>query len=499
MFLLYFLNTTASSTASSSEILVEYLRLGYESLHSSWYIGVILGLISSFAGAMGDNLVRLSFVREQHGRAGAGSRGLGSGGRDTNENSLGSDNGSSKRHRSRMEAGDEEQSNRIRKSARSLFRRPLWLLGTFLTVVINPLLTVLALKFAAASIVLPFGGMHIFWNVILVGYLLQEKLLPSDFLGSACILSGITLVIAYGAHDLPPYTISSLKLLITRPVFLGYVAIVFMYIVYCMLVTPPFSSLPAWRSSSSSSSASHLGQEQERPVNKHTARTPFCTGGRNAAGLGLDDFLTDETVYSSTEEGRGGGRTRRRLLLLSSGGSRIGAPYWLQGFTVSSLSGVFGGLGNLSAKALIEIIGSEGIYNCLRRYEFFLSLALTAFLCGLQLFFLNVALYRYEAKYVVPMVNATLIASGSVGGILLFEEYAHMANTSIYAFGCGSFLVVMGILVLTTAASGAVSKAAQPEYIAKRIRELGCDGTEDERKHLSSSFTPPLPGECSTF
>lgn len=116
-------------------------------------------------------------------------------------------------------------------------------------------------------------------------------------------------------------------------------------------------------------------------------------GAKNAAGLGLDDFLTDETVYSSTEEGRGGGRTRRRLLL-SSGGSRIDAPYWLQGFTVSSLSGVFGGLGNLSAKALIEIIGSEGIYNCLRRYEFFLSLALTAFLCGLQLFFLNVALYR---------------------------------------------------------------------------------------------------------
>lgn len=88
---------------------------------------------------------------------------------------------------------------------------------------------------------------------------------------------------------------------------------------------------------------------------------------------------------------------------------------------------------------------------------------------------------RYEAKYVVPMVNATLIASGSVGGILLFEEYAHMPNTSIYAFASGSFLVVMGILILTTAASGAVSKAAQPEYIAKRIRELGCDGTEDER------------------
>lgn len=94
---------------------------------------------------------------------------------------------------------------------------------------------------------------------------------------------------------------------------------------------------------------------------------------------------------------------------------------------------------------------------------------------------LPLLLFRYEAKYVVPMVNATLIASGSVGGILLFEEYAHMASTSIYAFACGSFLVVMGILVLTTAASGAVSKAAQPEYIAKRIRELGCDGTEDER------------------
>lgn len=70
MVLFLFLHTTAASSsstvASSSELLVEYLRLGYESLHRSWYIGVILGLVSSFAGAMGDNLVRLSFVRVRH-------------------------------------------------------------------------------------------------------------------------------------------------------------------------------------------------------------------------------------------------------------------------------------------------------------------------------------------------------------------------------------------------------------------------------------------------
>lgn len=91
-------------------------------------------------------------VQEQRGRAGAGSRGLGS------ESGLGSDNENPKNHRSRMKTGDEEQPNRIRRSARSLFRRPLWLLGTFLTVVINPLLTVLALKFAAAVSVRTPGG-----------------------------------------------------------------------------------------------------------------------------------------------------------------------------------------------------------------------------------------------------------------------------------------------------------------------------------------------------
>lgn len=128
----------------------------------------------------------------------------------------------------------------------------------------------------------------------------------------------------------------------------------------------------------------------------------FSTGGKTPVGLGLDDFLTEDTVYSSTGDRREGGRTgrsRRRLLLFpfsssTTGTTRVEPPYWLQGFTVSSLSGVFGGLGNLSAKALIEIIGSEGIFNCLYRYEFFLSVTLTAVLCGFQLFFLNVALYR---------------------------------------------------------------------------------------------------------
>ncbi|PFH35861.1 hypothetical protein BESB_055120 [Besnoitia besnoiti] len=404
----------AISTTPSPHALVQYLVESCHSLHSTWYIGVILSIVSSFAGALGDNIVRLSYVKE---------RGRGN-------------------------------------TTRSLHQRPLWLLGTFLTVIVNPVLTIMALKFAAASIVLPFGGMHIFWNVILVGYLLREKLLPSDIIGSMCILFGIVIVIAYGAHEVPPYTLTSLSAMIAQPAFSVYLLAVFVCLAYCTLTSPI-----------------------------HTAACFVLSSLREDGGA--------RSVWSDYAFSTGKGTTDSLRLLPTSAGPVTEPPLWLQRLTVSALSGVFGGLGNLSAKALIEILSSEGLAVCLQRYGFYLCCLATVLFCGSQLFYLNLALSRHEAKYVVPMVNSTLIASGSLGGILLFQEYANMSVPSIAAFSGGACSVVLGIMILAASSYSAVSKATQPEYVAQRMKEL--DGTDDERIALNAASQCSIPKMSPTF
>ncbi|KFG45884.1 magnesium transporter NIPA [Toxoplasma gondii GAB2-2007-GAL-DOM2] len=406
-----------SMFSSSPPVSLEELMESCHSLQSTWCIGVVLCLLSSFAGALGDNIVRLSFLKER-GRS-------------------------------------------VYCSTRSLHQRPLWLIGTLLTVIVNPVLTLLALKLAAASIVLPFAGMHIFWNVILVGYLLREELLGVDIIGSLCIIFGIVVVIAYGAHQLPSYTLASLTGMASHSAFTVYLLVSSLVVICFMfaIATPVHRGL-AWLFMAS--------------------RVQDCvTGG-----------LLSGSSFVSAQRGTDSAR-------LSPGLSAQGLtrpPLWLQRLSVSALSGIFGGLGNLSAKAAIEVVSSEGFAMCIRTWGFYVCCTSTLVLCGLQLVYLNLALSRYEAKYVVPMVNATLIASGSVGGILLFQEYAHMSLSSIAAFSCGACLVVLGIIILAMSSSKAASKASPPEFMAQRMLDL--DATDDERRGLNCEPSFPKSRMC---
>eukprot|EP01068_Selenidium_serpulae_P013808 Selendium_serpulae@DN6012_c0_g1_i2.p1 len=85
-----------------------------------WLIGVTITIVGSFLGALGDILVRLSFTRE-----------------DKKDEAL----------------------------RRPLIKRPLWLSGMFCSVVLDGVMTIVALNFTSAAIVTPFAGLHIFWKI----------------------------------------------------------------------------------------------------------------------------------------------------------------------------------------------------------------------------------------------------------------------------------------------------------------------------------------------
>ncbi|KEP60204.1 UNVERIFIED_CONTAM: hypothetical protein HHA_288820 [Hammondia hammondi] len=126
----------------------------------------------------------------------------------------------------------------------------------------------------------------------------------------------------------------------------------------------------------------------------------------------------------------------------------------VQRIALSSASGIVGGATNIGAKALVIALAGFLAHprETLRSWSTYLIVFIAAFLGLFQLYYLNMALRKYEASYVVPMINSFLIASGSVGGILILQE--HPDNWA--AFFCGLSLVVCGVFVL----SG--SKAAGP-------------------------------------
>ncbi|KAF8819575.1 hypothetical protein IE077_000807 [Cardiosporidium cionae] len=252
-----------------------------EVVHSTWYIGVFCALVASFVGALGDNVVRLSFLREER---------------------------------------------RQRKIVRPYYKRPLWVFGEFLTIVCNPALTLAALKFSAASIVVPFGGLHIFWNVCLCGYLLRERLSRAEIFGSLVILMGIVLVVFFGTHEIPEYSVDRLITLMKQPMFIFYSVVAAFSIGFC-----------------------------------------WYFGNVEVIGTIQDMFYARVDVL------------------------------------------------NKSARNLSK-------------------------------HFLHVC--RYEAKFVVPMVNACLVASGSTGGILFFQEYGDLSELDVLFFSIGVSSVIGGIFIL---------------------------------------------------
>ncbi|KFH02141.1 magnesium transporter NIPA [Toxoplasma gondii VAND] len=143
---------------------------------------------------------------------------------------------------------------------RPLYLRPLWIIGTCLGTVINSLLSIISLDFATAAIVTPFAGLHIFWNVILSRFVLQEQVLPQHYIGSALILLGLLLVLCFGVHTPPPLSLEQLLRLYSQNTCVFYFFLSILCISFCIFVAlvgrdfpesvshSPFSSVTSCRS-----------------------------------------------------------------------------------------------------------------------------------------------------------------------------------------------------------------------------------------------------------
>ncbi|OII72931.1 uncharacterized protein cubi_02162 [Cryptosporidium ubiquitum] len=134
---------------------------------------------------------------------------------------------------------------------------------------------------------------------------------------------------------------------------------------------------------------------------------------------------------------------------------RIEISTAIKRFCICSVSGLVGGYTNVLVQNLIQIILIDGIYVLFHRLTY--QLLFIIFITGsIQWAFWNTALSKFQAIFVVPIVNSVLIASSGFCNLMLYYDKQYISNSILGLFFqinflFGQFLIVLGIYIISRA------------------------------------------------
>ena len=151
-----------------------------------WYIGVLLMVLSTFFGALGNVCIKQSFNVEA------------------------------------SAAADSSLTPAARRRAR-LVSWAFWILGApVFTIVLGAVMNVAAFAFAAQSLLSPFAATTIVWNSLLAPCCLRERLTRRDLAGTFVVVAGCAVAGASAPHSAATYTLDELLRLYAAPAFIAY-------------------------------------------------------------------------------------------------------------------------------------------------------------------------------------------------------------------------------------------------------------------------------------
>ena len=151
-----------------------------------WYVGVLLMVLSTFFGALGNVCIKQSFNVQASADA------------------------------------DSSLTPAARRRAR-LVSWAFWLLGApVFTIVLGSAINVAAFAFAAQSLLSPFAATTIVWNTLLAPCCLHERLTRRDLAGTLVVVAGCVVAGASAPHSAATYTLDALLGLYTAPAFVAY-------------------------------------------------------------------------------------------------------------------------------------------------------------------------------------------------------------------------------------------------------------------------------------
>ena len=285
--------------------------------------------------------------------------------------------------------------------------QPGWIIGMVL-VFIGSIGDFSALALAAESIVAPIGSITLVANVVFAHYWLKESINWRELSGTAMIVIGSVLSVAFGDHTAVSYTVRDLLSFYGRTLFIIYAIIAFSAAIYMFMQHKRMTPL------------------KQKLVDSYK-RYEVAYDASDQATMDYEDFMIValEAKYKPFER--------------------------FHPFSLCALSGILGAQSVMFGKAVSELIsttisGDNQLFNPL----FYLFLiAMLACVFG-QLHFLAIALNFFDALYVVPVFQCFFISGSTIGGACFFGEFDDFNGLQWTLFPLGFIITIGGVLILST-------------------------------------------------
>ncbi|KAL7065936.1 hypothetical protein ACR3K2_36120 [Cryptosporidium serpentis] len=481
-----------------------------------WIIGIIYAILASIFGALGDILVRLSFIKE--------------------------------------ETFPEQE-------RRPLYLRPIWIIGIFSAVILNVILSFASLRYASANIITPFAGLHIFWAFLFGQFFLKENINKSHVYGAICVIFGLILVLLFGIHDIQEFNIFQLIYMYSQPSFI-FCSIISLILLVIFIYIALFGIVGDWKTISYdtsegdiiSNSPDNLNYSDTIIVNntisidklssneinklekyssvieKHNNNFLEILGNSNLKS-GIDKHLNGASylmnsnnsevatnmlnIYSTIKDSKEKNYIKSLYFNISNKKEviismipRIYISSPIIRFCVCATSGLCGGYSNILIQNLMQIMAthSYGVFNYPALYIIFTTFFILALL---QAIFWNLSLYNYEAIYAVPIVNSVLITSGGLCSLALYNEDLNTGSTMLspidgLCFMIGAIFIICGIFILSSSKKNNF-KYEDKNIIALDHIEIGISNDNElktQNNHMEKSekiFTDKLENRRILF
>ncbi|VUC54957.1 magnesium transporter, putative [Plasmodium berghei ANKA] len=124
-------------------------------------------------------------------------------------------------------------------------KKTMWIIGILLSVIIDPIFTVIALYFTSAAVVAPFSGVHILWNLVITNVSLKIKIKLHQYMGTFFLICGITLIITFSEKNTDILNMKDLINIYLQPIVIIYICSVFLIITILLIIciTPLFCNI----------------------------------------------------------------------------------------------------------------------------------------------------------------------------------------------------------------------------------------------------------------
>eukprot|EP01006_Ploeotia_vitrea_P033595 TRINITY_DN65592_c7_g1_i1.p1 TRINITY_DN65592_c7_g1~~TRINITY_DN65592_c7_g1_i1.p1 ORF type:complete len:655 (-),score=322.37 TRINITY_DN65592_c7_g1_i1:80-1876(-) len=304
---------------------------------------------------------------------------------------------------------------------------PLWVAG-FGMVTFGSLFDLSALAFAAQSIVATVGSSTLVANLFFAHFWLGEELRRMDIFGTAMIIAGASLAIAFGDKEEVKYSIDDLIDNYQRVEFLFYCFIVGGI---CVLLYLAVRIATPLRDAIIDTKKSHNIAVHDRDLNK-------ALKYERSTNQLLKSYAKWEKLHP---------------------------------VAFCALAGTFGGFVLIFAKSTAEMVrstasGSNQFTNPLT--YLFIVCMLAAIV--IETHFLAQGLKYFDALYIVPVFQCFFVMMGALSGGLYFGEFSRFSKLQAIFFPIGVFITICGVWLLSSREMGGddSSKAVGRGYIGAR-------------------------------